>query len=655
MQPLIDGDPRHVGRFEIIGRLGSGGMGRVYLARAADGEQFALKMIHQFLSDDVQFRRRFNREVSAARRVTGAHTADLVDADPDARPPWMAVEYVDGPTLTELIDEDGPLDMPACVDLAAGMAQALLDIHAADLVHRDLKPSNVLMAEAGPCLIDFGIAQASGASSLTMTGLVTGSAGYMSPEQAQADRVTAASDVFALGTVLYFAATGRRPFGEGTSIAVTYRVVHGEAYMPAVADDGLRRLIADCLLKDPLLRPSAQQVLERCPGVKDGSWRNDPALAAGSGSASAETSDPDDGTAVAADPEQDETLVAGGPAVIGAVAAVGAGMAPAAAKAAERAEAEVAGAGAAGVAELAAGAESAAAENAAEKDADDEPTLAGVGATDATLSQPAAATTGVAAIPKLTGKPESTSTAAAAGTSGAKPTGKPEPKSKGTSNPYPTGAAAPKAGGKPDPKAATPVAASTAAAGAATTAGAATAGRMAPVAVPMASPWTPPSSERPPRRGALSYLPQPLWATAVAAVSVLVAGSALTVALVVTTANRSEKQDSSTVTNTPGLIENAPTTAPGAIPLSPTPSSTRTVGKGIGTKPRYTVRRSPTPTPTASLTATSAPTPSPTPTKAAQPTTTPPAEPDPPVSTEPDVPPVTTDPGNVDPTDGTGD
>jgi tRNA A-37 threonylcarbamoyl transferase component Bud32 len=273
LEPLEENDPRQVGRFEVLARLGSGGMGRVYLARTASGERFALKMIHQFLSDDVQFRRRFQREVMAARRVTGPNTAALVDADPDARPPWMAVEYVDGPTLSELIDEGAALKPASSVRLASGMAQALIDIHRAGLVHRDLKPSNVLMGADGARLIDFGIAQASGASVLTMTGLVTGSAGFMSPEQAQAEHVTEASDVFALGTVLYFAATGRRPFGEGSMISVTYRVVHADPDLSGIRDDGLRALIADCLMKDPAGRPTPREILERCPGILDGSWR----------------------------------------------------------------------------------------------------------------------------------------------------------------------------------------------------------------------------------------------------------------------------------------------------------------------------------------------------------------------------------------------
>jgi tRNA A-37 threonylcarbamoyl transferase component Bud32 len=275
MEPLEADDPLRVGRFEILARLGAGGMGRVYLARLPSGEQFALKMIHQFLSDDVQFRRRFQREVMAAQRVTGENTAALVDADPDARPPWMAVEYVDGPTLSELIERGGPLKLASSVRLASGMAQALISIHAAGLVHRDLKPSNVLMGAGGARLIDFGIAQASGASSLTMTGLVTGSAGFMSPEQAQAEHVTEASDVFALGTVLYFAATGRRPFGEGSMISVTYRVVHADPDLSLIRDEGLRVLIADCLMKDPASRPTPREIADRCPGIADGTWQAD--------------------------------------------------------------------------------------------------------------------------------------------------------------------------------------------------------------------------------------------------------------------------------------------------------------------------------------------------------------------------------------------
>jgi hypothetical protein len=276
MEPLQDGDPRHVGRFEVVARLGSGGMGRVYLARSESGERFALKMIHNIMASDPHFRRRFNREVVAAQRVTGSNTAALVDADPDGDPPWMAVEYVDGPTLSQLIDSGGPLTLPSMVRLTSGMSQALLDIHGAGLVHRDLKPSNVMLGPEGAMLIDFGIAQATDGSMLTATGLVTGSPGFMSPEQAQAEQVTEASDIFALGAVLFFAATGYRPFGEGSLISVTYRVVHAEPDYKDIRDDGLRTLIADCLAKEPEDRPTPQEILDRCPAILDGTWRPAP-------------------------------------------------------------------------------------------------------------------------------------------------------------------------------------------------------------------------------------------------------------------------------------------------------------------------------------------------------------------------------------------
>lgn len=279
MEPLQDGDPRHVGRFEVVGRIGSGGMGRVYLATTESGERFALKMIHNIMASDPHFRRRFHREVVAAQRVTGPNTAALVDADPDGDPPWMAVEYVDGPTLSQLIDGGGPLTLPSMVRLAVGMSNALVSIHGAGLVHRDLKPSNVMLGPEGAMLIDFGIAQATDGSMLTATGLVTGSPGFMSPEQAQAEQVTEASDIFALGAVLFFAATGHRPFGEGSLISVTYRVVHAEPDYSDIRDDGLRTLIADCLSKEPENRPTPQEILDRCPAILDGTWQPAPGQA----------------------------------------------------------------------------------------------------------------------------------------------------------------------------------------------------------------------------------------------------------------------------------------------------------------------------------------------------------------------------------------
>ncbi|HST83264.1 MAG TPA: protein kinase [Kineosporiaceae bacterium] len=273
MEPLEIDDPGHVGRYELISRLGSDGMGRVYLARNSSGALFALNVIHQFLSDDPAFQQRFQREITAARQVTGSHTAAFADADPDMRPPWVAVEYVDGPTLNELIGDSGPLNLASAITLAAGIAQALISIHDAGLVHRDLKPSKVRMVEDGPRLIHFGIAQATGAGVLTTVRSAADSAGYMPPEQAKGDQFSPAGDVFALGAVLCFAATGRRPFGNGSIASVTHRVAYGDPDLSGISDNGLRELIADCLRKDPERRPTLQEVLRRCPAILDGSWQ----------------------------------------------------------------------------------------------------------------------------------------------------------------------------------------------------------------------------------------------------------------------------------------------------------------------------------------------------------------------------------------------
>jgi serine/threonine protein kinase len=273
MEPLEIDDPGQVGRYELISRLGSDGMGRVYLARTSSGALFALTVIHQFLSDDPAFQERFRREVTAAMRVTGKHTAALADADLDMRPPWVAVEYIDGPTLNELIGDGGPLKLAGAIALASGMAQALISIHDAGLVHRDLKPSKVRMVEGEPRLIHFGIAQATGAGVLTTVRSAADSAGYLPPEQAKAEQFTPAGDVFALGAVLCFAATGRRPFGNGSIASVIHRVAFGDPDLSGISDGGLRELIADCLVKDPERRPTPQEILRRCPAILDGSWR----------------------------------------------------------------------------------------------------------------------------------------------------------------------------------------------------------------------------------------------------------------------------------------------------------------------------------------------------------------------------------------------
>ena len=250
-----------LGDYRLVCSLGRGSMGRVLLGRAVDGRLVAIKQIHAHLADQPDFRARFRLEVAASRRVTGAYTAAVVDADPDADVPWLASEYVPGPSLETVIEQCGALPPDSLWRLSAGLATALDGIHRVGLVHRDVKPSNVLLAADGPRVIDFGVARAMDADDgLTGTGSVIGSPAFMSPEQAQGKPLTAASDMFAFGSVLVAAATGRGPFG-GTSVPQTlFNVVHVQ---PEVADvpDGLRELVLACLNKNPARRPSAREAL----------------------------------------------------------------------------------------------------------------------------------------------------------------------------------------------------------------------------------------------------------------------------------------------------------------------------------------------------------------------------------------------------------
>ncbi len=240
MQPLDVGEPTVVGPYRLLGRLGSGGMGRVYLGRSAGGRTVAVKIVHPHFALDEEFRARFRREVEAARRVGGDWTAPVLDADPDAPVPWVATAYAAGPSLTAAITGDGPLPLDSVRALGAGLAEALTAVHALNLVHRDVKPSNVLLTLDGPLLIDFGIARATdGTASLTSTGVSVGSPGYMSPEQILGKPVTGAADVFSLGAVLAYAATGRSPFPGDSSAALLYKVVHEEPQL-----DGLERRVA---------------------------------------------------------------------------------------------------------------------------------------------------------------------------------------------------------------------------------------------------------------------------------------------------------------------------------------------------------------------------------------------------------------------------
>ena len=255
-------DPERIGPFRVLRRLGTGGMGQVYLARSPGGRSVAIKVIRPELAAKRGFRARFGREVAAAREVSGFFTAAVVGADPDAALPWMATAYVDGPSLADQVEERGPLSVRAVVSLAAGLAEGLQAIHRTGLVHRDLKPSNVLLAGDGPRIIDFGISWAREVDRLTDDGIVVGSPGFLSPEQALGKEVGPASDVFCLGAVLSYAATGWGPFGDGPTQALLYRVVHESPDLTLVPP-ALRRLIGGCLAKEPAHRPTTAQLLEQ--------------------------------------------------------------------------------------------------------------------------------------------------------------------------------------------------------------------------------------------------------------------------------------------------------------------------------------------------------------------------------------------------------
>jgi serine/threonine protein kinase len=260
MQELAPGDPELIGPYRLRGRLGAGGMGRVYLGLSPGGRSVAVKVIRADLAQDTEFRARFRREVAVARTVSGLFTAPVIDADVDGPVPWLATAYVPGPSLADAVSQHGPLPAASVLALARGLAEALSAIHAAGVVHRDLKPANVLLAEDGPRVIDFGISRAVEASVLTHTGLVVGSPGFMSPEQAEGREVGPPSDIFSLGAVLAFAATGQGPFGSGSTPALVYRVVHSGPQLDLMPAE-VRSLAERCLAKDPALRPTAADLL----------------------------------------------------------------------------------------------------------------------------------------------------------------------------------------------------------------------------------------------------------------------------------------------------------------------------------------------------------------------------------------------------------
>ncbi|MFF3952810.1 serine/threonine-protein kinase [Streptomyces sp. NPDC001890] len=267
MQPLEAGEPQTIGAYRLLGRLGAGGMGRVYLGRSAGGRTVAVKVVHPHFALDEQFRARFRREVDAARRIGAQWTAPVLDADPDAPIPWVATGYVAGPPLSAAVAEHGPLPETAVRTLGAGLGEALAAVHGQGLIHRDVKPSNVLLALDGPRLIDFGIAHAIGATaSLTSTGVSVGSPGYMAPEQIRGVDISGAADVFSLGAVLAYAATGTAPFLGDSSAVLLYKVVHEEPELGELEGD-LREVIAGCLEKEPEDRPTPVELARRlAPG-----------------------------------------------------------------------------------------------------------------------------------------------------------------------------------------------------------------------------------------------------------------------------------------------------------------------------------------------------------------------------------------------------
>ncbi len=314
VDPLREDDPARVGRYRILGRLGAGGMGVVYLAESRRGGRAALKLIRRELADDASFRSRFRREVQASFRVSGMCTARLIDFDTEADQPWMATEYVDGPPLDSLVGERGPLSSDQQLALAVGLAEALVAIHEEDVVHRDLKPANVLCPESGPKIIDFGIATAADAVPLTRHGMVIGSPGWITPEQLLTGEASPASDVFAWGCLTAFASSGQQPYGSGRVETVFWRVIN----QPPFVDrqrliPPLQELVDASTLREPERRPSSTVLLERLLeiGHRHERGRRSSGSGAAIGAASAEASPAEASPASAAAPEVTRVVAAG--------------------------------------------------------------------------------------------------------------------------------------------------------------------------------------------------------------------------------------------------------------------------------------------------------------------------------------------------------
>ncbi|MCY0932734.1 serine/threonine-protein kinase [Streptomyces sp. H34-S4] len=262
-QPLAADDPAIVGGYRLTAVLGAGGMGKVYLSYTPGGRPIAIKVIRAEFSEDPEFRRRFQQEVRAAERVQGLYTAPVIDSDTEGSQPWLATAYVPGPSLSHAVGLHGALPVRSVLLLMVGVAEALTVIHGAGIVHRDLKPANVLLASDGPRVIDFGIARAADSTALTSTGVSVGTPAFMAPEQASVGTITPATDIFALGQIAAYAATGSSVYGDGPSHAVLYRIVHESPDLSGLPDE-LRPVVTRCLSRDPAGRPTLTEIIELC-------------------------------------------------------------------------------------------------------------------------------------------------------------------------------------------------------------------------------------------------------------------------------------------------------------------------------------------------------------------------------------------------------
>lgn len=259
MEPLRPKDPREVGDWRLLGRLGAGGMGVAFLAER-DGLWAVVKMIRSDLAEDRHHRARISRELEAMDRVAGQHTAALLDSDLDGDPAWFAMEFIAGSTLTRYINSHGPLTDAALQDFASALGAVLASVHTAGVVHRDLKPSNIMLSPRGPVLIDFGIADLSGGTQLTRTGAVLGTTGWLAPEQITGDEITTATDIHAWGLCVLFAATGRAPFGSDTTSSALYQVLEFTPDVPEIVNEPLRSLVSAALSKDSSRRPTLEHI-----------------------------------------------------------------------------------------------------------------------------------------------------------------------------------------------------------------------------------------------------------------------------------------------------------------------------------------------------------------------------------------------------------